>query len=262
MQALEYVVKNDLKIKYGILIVSDEESGGVCAQSWAEKTGLRAKVVLDGDGGSNLDNIVQKSKGCCFIKLISKGKSTHGSRPWDGVDAIENLINTVVNLRKIFPYISEETKLENKWIETMHVGVFKGGTVVNAIAPLAEAEIDIRFTENYTPEEILNIIKDCIVGNVEIVSHSGGKAIFNRSDDKYLQLYKSIAEGVTGKTMRFGFETGGTDARFFNDGKTTIITNQPTGGEIHADGEWIDIESLETFLNIKKEFLGKIGEYF
>jgi succinyl-diaminopimelate desuccinylase len=260
MQALEYVVQNNINIKYGILIVSDEETNSAHARHWAKNIGLKAKIVLDGDGGGMLKNIVQKSKGFCFAKMVFKGKSAHGSKPWEGVDAVENAINTVVNLRELIPYISENTKLNDKWVETMHVGTINGGTALNAIASLAEVSIDIRFTEKYTVEKMEEIVKNSLVGDVEITSCICRKPILNKSDDKYLQLYKKIGEDITGDSMELSFETSGTDARYFNDGKTTIITNQANCGEFHADGEWIDIKTLELFFEIKREFLKRVGE--
>ena len=43
--------------------------------------------------------------------------------------------------------------------------------------------------------------------------------------------------------------------RFFANEDTVIIPNQPTGGNIHNDDEWVDIETIKQFLEIKKDFL-------
>jgi succinyl-diaminopimelate desuccinylase len=261
MQALEYVVKNDIKVKYGVLIVGDEETGSTCAPYWAKEMKLKTNIVLDGDSGGKLDRIIQKAKGFCFTKLTSIGKSGHGSMPWEGNDAIENLINVINNLRKIFPYFSEKNKPEDEWNNTMHVGTIKGGTTINAIAPSAEAEIDIRFMEKYDIDKIRGIIENSLVDGVKISYFKGGNVIFNKEEDKYLQLYKTIVDDIVKKTAKLDFQTGGTDARYFNDGNTTIIANQSDCGEIHSDGEWIDIKSLNLFLEIKKEFLRRVANY-
>ena len=122
MKLFDYVMENNLKLKYGLLIVSDEEPGGFDGSMyWANELGLKSKIILDGDAGGKLNTIIYKSKACFFIKLISKGESAHGSKPWLGIDANENLINTINNLRKFFPYISKNNTPKDEWITTLEL---------------------------------------------------------------------------------------------------------------------------------------------
>ncbi|MDR0571916.1 MAG: M20/M25/M40 family metallo-hydrolase, partial [Rickettsiales bacterium] len=52
MEALEHVIKNNLNLRYGLLIVSDEESGGFNgAKYWTEQLGLKTKILINGDAG-------------------------------------------------------------------------------------------------------------------------------------------------------------------------------------------------------------------
>lgn len=87
-----------------------------------------------------------------MLKLTSNGLSAHGSMPWLGIDANENLINTLVNIRKYFPYVSRENPADNEWITTFHTGIFNGGEAMNTICPEAIAKVDFRITEDW-PEE-------------------------------------------------------------------------------------------------------------
>lgn len=259
MKTLEYIIENNIPIKYGTLIVSDEESGGANgAGHWASDLRLKTRVLLDGDSGTIINKIIQKSKGAAFIKLKSHGKSAHGSRPWLGIDANENLINTILNLRKVFPYYSEKNEPSDKWITTMHVGIIKGGSADNAIADEAEATLDIRFTEKYDLNKILEIVKQNTIGNIDVKLSDFGNLVFNKLDNKYLQLYKKSVEKITNKEVIFDFATGASDSRYFYNDGTTIIPNQATGGEIHADGEWLDIITLREFLEIKKDFINEL----
>ncbi len=260
IKTLEYVIENNLPIKYGTLIVSDEETGGHNgAKHWAEDVKLKTKILLDGDSGASINTIIQKSKGAIFLKLISHGKTAHGSRPWLGIDANENLINTIVNLRKVFPYYCEDNhSKEDEWITTMHVGKINGGSATNIIADQAEACIDIRFTEEYNTDKILKIMKESIVGNIDVEIGAYADVIITPTDNKYLQLYKNSIEKVIGDKGKFNFTTVATDARYFYNKNTTIIPNQPTGGDIHNDGEWVDIETIKQFLEIKKDFLNNL----
>lgn len=260
IKTLEYIIENNLPIKYGTLIVSDEETGGTNgAKYWAEEIKLKTKVLLDGDAGSLINKIIQKAKGVIFVNLISHGKSAHGSRPWLGIDANENLINTLINLRKVFPYYSlENHSKEDEWVTTMHVGLIKGGNAANAISEKAEATLDIRFTEEYDLDKVIKLIKQNVVGDIEINAQELGKMVFNELDNKYLQLYKSSIEKITKQQAIFDFVTSGSDSRYFYNKDTTIIPNQPTGGEIHGDNEWVKVETIKQFLEIKKDFIHEL----
>ena len=260
IKTLEYVIENNLPLKYGTLIVSDEETGGQNgAKHWAENIKLKTKVLLDGDSGGIINNIIQKSKGAMFLKLTSYGKTAHGSRPWLGIDANENLINTIVNLRKIFPYYCENNhSKEDEWCTTMHVGTFNGGTATNAITDKAEATLDIRFTEKYNADKILQIVKENAVGDTEVSLIGSGRVVYSDENNKYFQAYKKSVEKITGKEAILGFVTGASDSEYFYNDNTIIIPNQPTGGDIHNDGEWVDIETIKQFLEIKKDFLNNL----
>lgn len=259
MKLFDYVIENNLPIKYGLLIVTDEEPGGFDgAKYWSEELGLKTKILLDGDAGGKLNKIIYKAKACFFVKLIAKGESSHGSMPWLGIDANESLMNTIFNLRKVFPYISRKNKPDDAWITTMHVGIMNGGEAINSIASYAEATVDFRFTEKYSNESIAEIVKNSLDDGVYFTVEEEGIPVFNDINNKYLQLYKNIIEKKTGNTVEFDFTTGASDARYFASRDTVIISNQADCGNLHGDSEWVDIKKLEDFFEIRKEFLKSI----
>ena len=257
IKLFEYIIDNNINLKYGLLIVSDEEIGGEGGSKyWVEKINLKTKILLDGDAGGELNKIVYKSKGSCFIKLIAKGESAHGSMPWLSIDANEELIETINRIRKIYPYYSKENQPKDKWTTTLHIGTIKGGNATNAISDYAEADLDFRYIEGYSNESILEDVKKCCSKNVEAIFTEKGFLVINDENNKYIQLYKNIIEEKTKKTAELIFCTGASDSRFFSINKeTVIIANQATGGDIHSDNEWINIESLKKFLEIRKEFI-------
>ncbi len=262
MKMLEYVLDNNIQdYKFGILIVGDEESGGKYgAKHWADNLKLKSRIILDFDNGNEIDLITQKLKGVFRCKLISKGLSTHGALPWLGIDANENLMQTLINLRQYFPYISKNNPANDEWVPTVHAGIIKGGDAINTICPEAEAQLDFRTTEAYSDEEILKILKDCIVGDIEIEMLPGGKMVFTEQDNKYLKSYRAIVEKVLNRPVSYEHKNWATDSRYFVDKNTTIIPHGPTGKGLHSNNEWIDIKSLEDFEKIQIEFLKNIKD--
>ena len=73
---LKQIIKQQLNIKYGILIVSNEETAYESdVKYWINK--LNTKVVLDADNGcGNIDSIIKENLGAITIKLSKKDKNT------------------------------------------------------------------------------------------------------------------------------------------------------------------------------------------
>jgi acetylornithine deacetylase/succinyl-diaminopimelate desuccinylase-like protein len=68
---LKRIKKANISIKYGVLVVSDEEIGGQNGTKyWIENLNLKTKIVLDSDSCiGNIDNIVKDNLGAITIKL-------------------------------------------------------------------------------------------------------------------------------------------------------------------------------------------------
>jgi succinyl-diaminopimelate desuccinylase len=258
MKLLEFVVENNIKIKFGVLIVTDEETVGKCSDFWVNKIGLKSKIILDGDGEHGINKIIDRKKACVFVDLISKGKLAHGSKPWLGIDANENLIQSIVNLRKVFPYICKNSKPESEWFTTMHVGIIKGGRATNSIADYAEASLDFRYVEDYNDEKLMKIIEQNLVGDTKAIQKEKGILMLNDINNKYLQFYKNIIEKEIGGNVEFEIGLGTSDSRFFVNKDTAIIVAEPLGGGAHSDDEWLNVEEFYKYFKIRKKFLSSV----
>lgn len=256
LKVLENVVNNNFNVKYGTLIVSDEETGGFHgANHWVNNLGIRSKVVLDPDGGKHINTIINKAKGVVMVKLVAKGEEAHGSRPWQGVDANEHLLRTIFNLRKHFDYYSKTKHPEDKWVSTMHVGIMSGGDATNKIASYAEAKLDFRLIESMKKEDLIEIIEKSLDENVTYEVLIEGSNVFSDVNNKYLRRYARCIEDKTGSPTVFEGAHGASDGRFFAEKGMPIIMHQGTGGGLHRKDEWVDIKSLYQLENIQTEFL-------
>ncbi len=78
---------------------ADEEIGGVDGARWlAESRRLKGDVCVIGDGnggGRELPSIDLGCKGGAGTKLVSRGKTAHGSTPYLGDNAIRKLIEVI-----------------------------------------------------------------------------------------------------------------------------------------------------------------------
>ncbi|OPZ77509.1 MAG: Succinyl-diaminopimelate desuccinylase [Alphaproteobacteria bacterium ADurb.Bin438] len=245
--------RDDLKI--GALIVGDEEVGGESgAKYWVEELGLRSKVVFDLDSAQDISIISNKAKAPFFVKLIAKGRNAHGAKPWISVDANEELMISIMNLRKHFPYYSLNNVPETEWVSTFHVGNMMGGEGTNIISAHAEAILDFRLTDALKEEDLVEILNKSLTPrvNFEILKRSFGVA--SDENNEILQRYKKLVEEETGKEVVFKGLNGATDGRYFGALKSVVITHQSKGDGAHEDGEWASIKGFVAMSNILKKF--------
>ena len=247
-------------LKIGALVVTDEETGGTDgAARWAGERGLKPAVVLDLDSGADITTVISKAKAPLFVKLRATGVAAHGARPWLGLDANEDLLRTISALRNHFPYYSQRDHIADEWIPTMHVGTFGGGRAVNVISDAAEAMLDFRLTDALTAEDVLDLVRrnSSAAVTAEIVTR--GRGVNTDTGHPLMKRYVAIVEETVGTPVAFKGANGASDARYFADGRTLIISHQATGGGLHDDGEWVGIKSLGDMYAILRRFCLEFG---
>jgi len=231
--------QNDLP--FGVLITADEEIGGANgARKALEK--IKAEFCIALDGGS-LKKIVIKEKGIIKLKLIARGKTAHGARPWQGENAIENLINDYRVLKANF-----ELSAPDHWHRTLNFSWIQAGKVSNQVPDYAEALFDIRYTENDDMEAIFKKIQAEIKGDL-IVERKD--PLFEGGDSAYLNLLLEIS-----KDAEVGVEHGASDARFLiAHGIKGIVWGADGDMSQHSAEEHVNIDSVDRLYDLLDVFI-------
>ncbi len=226
-----------------LFLTSDEETGGKNGARYLAEEEFSCEFFIAPDGGNNFE-LVTKEKGVLALKVMARGKAGHSSRPWEGKNAIESLIEKLARLKLLF---GEEN--EDKWVTTMSLNMIKGGKAMNQIPDEAEALLDIRYVDD------AEIWKQRVgeIAEFEVVKFG---SIFNTNPDhpEVKRLAKLMSK-FTGKHIKPTFESGASDARHFAEkGMQGAIFN-PNGGNYHAKREYVELDSIQKFYDILKEFL-------
>jgi len=250
LQRLKKAGKSQRDLPFGVVITADEEIGGANgARQALEK--IKAEFCIALDGGS-LKKIVIKEKGIIKLKLVARGKTAHGARPWLGENAIENLINDFQVLKKNF-----ELSAPDHWHRTLNFSRIQAGKASNQVPDYAEALFDIRYTENDDMEAIFKKIQEEIKGQL-IVERK--EPLFEGGDSPYLDLLLEIS-----KDSEVGFEHGASDARFLSaHGIKGIVWGADGDMSQHSADEYVNIDSvyklydlLDAFINRSQTLLSK-----
>ncbi|MBR1648750.1 MAG: M20 family metallopeptidase [Alphaproteobacteria bacterium] len=262
LNSLEYVIKNKLPVKFGVLLSTDEEKGSFGLDSFLKDyPEIKAKIVLDVDVAGDIQKIVAKCKNPVFVKIIAEGLEAHGSTPWEGIDANEKMLNTLANIRKLYPYFSKELQRpQNTWIDTVHFAKIEGGEVANVISNHCEALLDFRLTENSTLEGLEKNLQSCMIEGVRYEIVSSSVPVVMPEDNPFILQYKNLAEKIINHDIEFDYIGGATDSRAFALKGSIVIMHSGTGEGMHASNEYVVWESVEQLAEIQKQFLQKIAE--
>jgi len=243
LQQLQKEGKDQNDLPFGIIITADEEIGGANgAQKALKKIKAEFCIALDGGG---LNKIVIKEKGIVKLKLIARGKTAHGARPWLGENAIENLINDYQVLKTNF-----EISAPEHWHRTLNFSWIQAGKVSNQVPDYAEALFDIRYTEKDDMEALFKNIQREIKGELVVEKK---EPLFEGGDSPYLDLLLQIATD-----SKVGFEHGASDARFLSaHGIKGIVWGANGDMSQHSADEHVNIDSLYRLYDLLDAFINQ-----
>jgi len=266
---------------------SDEEIGGDMGARWLAESGrLTGDICIIGDGnGGGPDNpsIDIGCKGGAQTKIISRGKTAHGSKPYLGDNAVRKLIDLVPYVEKIgefplnFPEVLEEPikecieyysrgkDLSTEQMEalkrlyhypTVTCNIFNGGVKINVIPDYAEAEFDIRLTPGSDVKRVRDRIKELVdesgINGVDVapptreIKQGETAGYYESPKSSFAKTLAQTIEQATGLEPGFKILTGGTDGI-----STSKIAGIPSLGygtsltdQAHQPDERITIENL------------------
>jgi succinyl-diaminopimelate desuccinylase len=246
LQRLRKEDKDQNDLPFGIVITADEEIGGANGAQQALKE-VKAEFCIALDGGS-LKKIVVKEKGIVKLKLIARGKTAHGARPWLGENAIENLIDDYRVLKTHF-----DLSTPDHWHRTLNFSRIEAGKASNQVPDHAEALFDIRYTENDDMEAVFQNIQAEIKGELVVEKK---EPLFEGGNSPYLDLLLEIA-----KDTAVGFEHGASDARFLSaHGIKGIVWGADGDMSQHSADEHVNIDSLNQLYEILDTFIDRSQE--
>ena len=261
VNSLAGVIAEKLPLKFGFILSTDEETGSLSLEAFLKQNpNLTADIVLDNDVGGDITKIVARCKNPVYVKLTAKGITAHGSTPWEGLDANEQLFKTWQNIRKLYGAFDINTeKPDDVWIDTVHFATISGGKTSNIISDTAEALLDFRLTDTSSVDDLQKKLKKCMAEGVDFEVVMQSTCVVVDETNEALLSYKTLAEKVIGRPIAFEYIGGATDSRAFYLKGATVIMHSGTGGGMHAENEYDDFQSVEQLFDIQMRFLRELA---
>jgi succinyl-diaminopimelate desuccinylase len=231
----------------GVLFTTDEEIGGDSMNDILG-TGLRPGVVFIPDGGGDWQ-IEARAKGFFGMELRASGKAAHGSRPWEGDNALHRIVDMTQILRNEYPF-------EGPNGTTLSITAITGGSAVNQIADNASALLDIRsFDVNALKRFELRAFELAATYGVTVtINQSGSPVIFNKEHPSVTPFLRAL-QTIRNEPAQYIDSYGGSDARYFALYNIPCIIVEPYGGGRHGEEEWLLASDLGKYYRLIETWL-------
>lgn len=230
-------------------LVSDEESHGHQGTGFLSQRGLiRGDAAIVGEP-TYLDAVIAH-KGALWLRVSTFGKSAHGSRPGQGINAIEKMMNLITCLNSI-PLQGEHPLLGKP---TINIGAIRGGTKINMVPDQCDIGVDRRMLPGEKKEEVLKEIKKAFCSlqsrdpllryRIEEIDHADPSETSPQEEIVRVAL-EAISE-VRGKRPSLRGSSGFMDSRFYiNQFRIPTLIFGPGGmDQSHTANESVEVDAL------------------
>lgn len=236
------------QLNIGVLFTTDEEYQG---RSMLDvlATGLKPSAVFLPDGGDNWQ-VEKRAKGMLCVELTARGKTAHGSRPWEGENALHTLLDAVQVLRSKYPS-------SNPSNPTLAVNKIQAGEAVNQIPDHASVTIDFR---SFSKQDLTNyqrLVNELAKKhNLEVRLLATGEPLAFDAKAPAVQGFLQALRAFTGEDeVAYCESYGASDARYFAEYDIPAIIIEPHGGGRHADDEWLLASDLGTYYQLLEQWI-------
>ncbi|MGB9728286.1 MAG: M20 family metallopeptidase [Thermoprotei archaeon] len=288
LYALYALIENGFKPKNGITIVltSDEEVGGTNGTGYLVSNGLlKGKYAIVGEPtGSQKTgfSIVVGERGFIWLQLIVKGKAAHGSLPIAGLNAIEEAVSIIYDLRgrlgeihEINKSVSEllnssisllenhanvlgisrEALIESILNPTLNIGFIRGGNSINVVSDECIVGLDIRIPIGLSVDVVLNVLKKYdvnyhIVGIAEPSMTNPNSPIVKIVSEAFNKIYNYEPKPLV--------TYASSDAHYLRKAGIPTVLLGPGSETVHSVNEYVYIDDVINMTKVYAILMGSV----
>ncbi len=256
MSALSQLNGMELGIRVQLQIVSDEEIGGFNCTGFLVEKGYRGDFAICGEPTGL--GIANQAKGVLRTDLRVTGEAAHGSRPWEGINAIEKAYGIYGEILRL-PFACESSDYYEK--PSINLAKINAGSAYNVVPDECMMGFDIRYLPGQDKDEILRQISG--IEGVQLIPGMFSNPVNTDRSHPFLQLLGEIVQRHTEREANYFGQHGSADTVFFSKYGIPAIEFGPAGGNWHGDEEYVEIDSVLAFRNILVELAssGRLAEF-
>jgi succinyl-diaminopimelate desuccinylase len=236
-----------LNCKVQLQIVSDEEIGGFNCSSYLAEHGYLGEFVICAEPTQL--GIGLQAKGIIQLDIDIEGDSAHGSRPWEGDNAIVKAYEVYQNILQL-PFAKESTEFYPS--PSINFSKISGGEVYNKVPDFCSMSFDIRFLPHQTAKDILKQIRTITDGEIRV--NITGEPVRTQKNDPHIQYLSTVVGNHTQQDANIFGQHGSADTRFYSAYNIPAVEFGPSGGAWHGDNEYVVIHSINLYKAMLLEY--------
>lgn len=264
--AIYALKKAGLRLEGTILssATADEETGGYAGMGYLVNQGYISDKNTDYcviTECLDVDKICLGHRGTFWFEIETKGKQSHGSMPFEGVNAIEKMIKLINEIKyQIKPKLKEQSKYPIMPLgcqrSTLTVTMINAGTKVNIVPNSCKASFDWRLI----PEQSVIEAKKTIISICEGLKKSDHdfnykmniiqeiEPILVSKNTKVVKAFLESGEVFLKKPVSFSVSPGSDDQRFVvrnGNIKQCIVYGPGPLVLAHKSDEYVPIKDIK-----------------
>ncbi|MCF6466169.1 ArgE/DapE family deacylase [Clostridium sp. Cult2] len=269
--AIYALKKAGIKLK-GTIISSatpDEETGGEAGMGYLVREGYLSSKNTDYcviTECLDVDKVCLGHRGTLWFELITKGVQSHGSMPYEGVNAIENMVKVLNAIDKeIRPLLMSGSKYPIQPVEcrksTLTVTTIEAGNKVNTVPNHCKATFDWRLI----PEQSVSWAKEMIVSICDKLKDENPNFDYEFNvimeveptivpdNTEVVNAFLSAGKEFLGKEMGFSLSPGSDDQKYVvKEGNMDQCIVYGPGPLVlaHKVDEYVEIEDMKNSAKI------------
>jgi acetylornithine deacetylase/succinyl-diaminopimelate desuccinylase family protein len=229
-------------------LVADEERGGALGtRVLAERDLIRGDACLVPEPTSFAVCVAER--GLLVADVVVRGRPAHGSRPREGVSAIEHAASVVLALHAADFGDHPHPLLGTP---TANVGEIRGGSGHNTVAESCQVVVDRRLLPGTTEQDAVSGLRRRIeAAGVNGLDYDLSVRVYGEASEldrehPFVHRVRHALEAVTGADPPVIGMSFTTDARFVRNqaGIPTVVCGPGDIEQAHAADEWVSIDRL------------------
>jgi acetylornithine deacetylase len=260
----EIQLKGDLIFTF----VADEEYESIGAQALVKNLTADAAIVTEPTGL----NLCLAHRGFGVFKLTTEGKTAHGGRHEQGIDANLMMGGVLSILSTLAQRLPKETSHPLCGQASLHVPLISGGRSLFVYSNSCTIHIERRTipgeTKEQVTEEFQSVIDRLSRENPDfratLESEIWRSPYEVDAESSIVVATQKAANSILGKAPDLIGHTWWEDSAIFGDAGIETVILGPSGGGIHEDVEWVELDSVYRLAEILYrtiiDFCGKSGQ--
>lgn len=248
LELLRHLKSDPHKYDVALMLTFDEEEGGRNGVEYLLNQGYTADMCLLPDGSDDW-NIEASAKGFAIASITTKGRSGHGSRPWEADNAALQIVDIIKKVQKAFPY-------RKHMATTVTPTILRAGSAFNQIPGEASVNYDIRFPDAGSLDKAAQKLERlCAKVDAKLVINIQSKAVNHDIGAPCFEAWQATVKETIGREPGFSRSFGASDARYLVPAGIPTIITRPLGGGAHSGEEWISEKGFYDFYEVLRKFV-------